>query len=133
MSYPKGWCNRFKQISKEWFYQTTVAFYQKSIFFFLIPFTNILIYGIFSGLFLDNFDWFFFLKIMVAKMHDTILQSDKVIIICRMHQKSAWQHEHLSTCAFQDITKSSSAAGCTTRWLLMSADAGCVLQLMMTL
>ena len=42
---------------------------------------------------------------------------NKVIISCRTHQTSAWQHKHLSTRAFRHITKSSSAAGHTRRWL----------------
>ena len=35
----------------------------------------------------------------------------KVIINCRTHETSAWQHMHLSTRALRHITKSSSAAG----------------------
>ena len=56
----------FKKISKEWFYyftSSTVAFYQKSIFNLLNPFTNreinLNLYGIFLGSFLDNFEWLF--------------------------------------------------------------------------
>ena len=43
----------------------------------------------------------------------------KIIISCRTHQTLGWQHKH--THAFQHITKSSSAAGCTRRQLLISA------------
>ena len=86
MSYTKGSCNRFKQISKGWFYQTTVAFHQKSILFFLISFTNILIYGIFSGLFLDNLEWFFFLKIMVAEKN--------IFLSNAWHNFAKWQSHH---------------------------------------
>ena len=60
----------FKQISKEWFYcftSSTVAFYQKSMFNLLNPFTNremnLNLYGIFLGSFLDNFQWLFCMKL----------------------------------------------------------------------
>ena len=85
----------------------------------------------------------FFIKLWLQKkniflqIYDTILQRvkyfNRVIITCSMLQLSAWQHKHLSSCAFQHIVMSSSAAGCTICWLLMSVDVGCILQLMMTL
>ena len=65
------------------FTSSTVAFYQKSIFNLLNPFTNrliyVFIYGIFLGSFLDNLERPFFIelwwqkKIIFLQMHNTIL------------------------------------------------------------
>ena len=68
------------------FNSTSAAFYQKSVFYFWFPsetYQIILIYGIFSGLFLDNLEWLFYIKlwwqkkIFFLQMHNTILQRIK--------------------------------------------------------
>ena len=119
------------------FTSSTVAFYQKLIFDFLNPFTNISGYLTLSDIFRFIFRklriTFFFIKLRWQKkiflqMHTQFckelssLAKSSSAVGCQM---SVWQHKHLSTRTFQHITKSSPAAGCTRCRLLMSADVSC--------
>ena len=100
----------FKQISKGWFYQFNFHFLSKINFWFfksLWKHQVILIYGIFSGGFLDYLEWPFFIKLWWQKkiiflwMHNTILQRvkpfNKVIISCMIsHNTLAVRHKIIS-------------------------------------
>ena len=78
--------NGFKQISDRWFYQFNCRFLSKIKFWFfkslLEIYQVISIYGKFSGSFLDNIEWLFFIKLWWQKkiflqIHNTILKSLK--------------------------------------------------------
>ena len=60
---------------KDDFTTWTAAFHQKSIFYFWNPFTNISgylnLWGIFKFI-LDNLEWLFFIKLMVAEKNNFI-------------------------------------------------------------
>ena len=75
--------NRFKQISKGWFYQFNCRFLSKINFWYFKFLSKVMLfYGIFSGSFIDISEWLFFIKlwwqkIFFLQMHNTILQRVK--------------------------------------------------------
>ena len=97
--------NRFKQISKGWFYQFNCHFLSKvSFLFFWFPsqtYQVVLIHGIFSGSFLHNLEWLFFIKLWWRTILQRVKWFNKVIISCRMHHQSF--HQLHSECVLQVV------------------------------